>query len=52
VPDEYQLTAWFDAQRQEIEASYLESDSPYRQSGWGNLRSAGDWGGEVILERF
>ena len=48
--DEYQLAAWFDIQRQEIEASYLESDSPYRHSGWGSTPQRWRLGRELILE--
>jgi trans-aconitate methyltransferase len=50
VFDKHQLATWFDKKQQEIEATYLESDDPYRQSGWGSTPQRWQLGRELILE--
>lgn len=50
MSSEHQLAAWFDEKRQKIETSYLESDNPYQQSGWGSTPQRWRLGRELILE--
>lgn len=48
--DRQSLEAWFSGQRRIFEDSYLQTDDPYRQSGWGSTPERWRAGREVILD--
>lgn len=50
LSDEEALTGWFAGQRQVFEDAYLQTDDPYKQSGWGSTPERWRFGREVILD--
>lgn len=48
--EEESLTGWFASQRQLFEDTYLQTDDPYKQSGWGSTPERWRASREVILD--
>ncbi|MEH1924917.1 hypothetical protein [Nostoc sp.] len=44
------LKAWFDAQQNEIEVTYLSSENSYQQSGWGSTPERWQFARKLILK--
>ena len=47
--DDPEISEWFDSMRRDFKRSYLSSDNPWRQSGWGSTPERWRLAREVIL---